>query len=89
VNSVTQPVKRLANPEAKAAGAACETVELGVELGELGVLVGARGEVGEPGGEARNSVGRGSWAELSELDVLGGWRSWDLRAGTPHDYWWL
>ena len=92
MDPVTKAVKRLANPEAEAAGAACEAVELGVELGELGVLgvlVGARGEVGEPGGEARNSVGRGSWAELSELEVLGGWRSWDLRAGTPHDYWWL
>jgi len=86
VDALTEAVQGLADSEAKAAGAACETVELGVELGELGVLVGARGEVGEPGGEARNSVGRGSWAELSELDVLGGWRSWDLRAGTPYDY---
>jgi len=31
VNPVTQSMKRLANPKAKAAGAACETVELGVE----------------------------------------------------------
>jgi hypothetical protein len=69
VNPVAEAVKRLANPKAKAAGAACEAVELLVELG--------------------NFRGRGSWAELSELDVLGGWRSWDLRAGTPHDYWWL
>jgi hypothetical protein len=35
VNSVTQSMKRLATPKAKAAGAACETVELGVELGDL------------------------------------------------------
>jgi hypothetical protein len=52
VNPVAEAVKRLANPKAKAAGAACEAVELLVELG--------------------NFRGRGSWAELSELDVLGG-----------------
>jgi hypothetical protein len=35
VNALTQSMKRLANPKTKAAGAACEAVELGVELGDF------------------------------------------------------
>jgi hypothetical protein len=35
VNPVTQSMKRLANPKAKAAGAACEAVELFVEQADF------------------------------------------------------
>jgi hypothetical protein len=35
VNPVTEAMKRLANPKPKAAGTACETVELFVELGDF------------------------------------------------------
>ena len=36
MKAVTQSMKRLANPKAKAAGAAGEAVELGVDEGDFG-----------------------------------------------------
>ena len=78
VDAVTQAMKGLADAESEAAGAAGEAVELGVELGDFG----GRGSWVERG----DFGGRRSWARLSALELLGGWRSWDLRAGTPHDY---
>jgi hypothetical protein len=78
VDAATEAMEGLADSEAEAAGAAGEAVELGVELGDCAW----RRRWGELGGFG----GRGRWEGPGELELLGGRRSWDYGAGTPHDY---
>lgn len=75
VDAAAQAVKGLADSEAKAAGAAGEAVELGVELGELTCRRrwGLRCEIGR----------EGSWGARCEIACCG---KQGLRYGFPHDY---
>ena len=75
VDAATEAMEGLADSEAKAAGAAGEAVELGVELGELTCRRrwGLRCEIGR----------EGSWGARCEIACCG---KQGLRYGFPHDY---